>query len=276
MKIVSKGNTISTTEYLEKKQKARRKKLAWIAGLVFVLLIILVLLSRIEKFRIHDVSVSGTEVVNTEAVAVAAQEALSGYYFYLVPRNNFLVYPHSKIISVLADKFPRLSQIEVSLDGSQALVVKALEREPFALYCVSVESNTCYFLDKEGFVFDFAPSFSSGVYFVYTKEGLTDPLGEALLASPEDFQALSAFITKLSQLGLNALSLQISESEYKMNLKNGGKILWLRDSDLAHIFSNLESFLKSPEIKSEKDFLERIAILDLRTENKVFYTFREE
>lgn len=276
MKIVSRGNTISTTEYLAKKQKARRKRLSIYAGLLLALLILLILLSRVEKFRIHEVSVSGTEVANKEAVSATVQETLSGYYFWLVPKNNFLVYPNGKIIQVLADKFPRLSHIEVSLDGSQAVVVNAVEREPFALYCVAVESSTCYFLDKEGFVFDFAPSFSAGVYFTYTKDGFTDPLGDPLLSTPEEFQTLSAFIAGFPNLGLDASSLQIKEDEYSLNLQNGGKILWPRDVDLAHIFSNLESFLKSPEIKSQADFLNKIATLDLRTENKVFYTFREE
>ncbi len=275
MKIVSRGNTISTTEYLEKKQKARRKRIYIYVCVFFALLIILILLSRIQKIRIHEVSVAGTEIIDTEAVSAAVQEGLSGYYFYLVPKNNFLVYPNGKIERALAEQFPRLSHINLSLSGSQALMVDAIEREPFALYCMAVDSNTCYFVDKEGFVFDFAPSFSAGVYFVYTKEDFTDPLGEALLPTAE-FQSLSTFVSGLPSLGLNSLSLQIREGEYRLNLKNGGKVLWPREADLAHIFSNLESFLKSPEIKSQPDFLEKISTLDLRTENKVFYTFREE
>lgn len=275
MKIVSRGNTISTTEYLEKKQKARRKKLAWLSGIIFVLLVFLVLLSRVEKFRIHEVTVSGTQIVNADEVVSTVKGTLNGYYLYLVPKNNSLLYPKSQIAHTLSEKFPRLSHIEVTLSGSQSLHVEALEREPFALYCLSAESSTCYFLDKEGFVFDFAPSFSSGVYFVYTKDGLTDPLGKALLPQAE-FQTLSTFVSKLSPLGLAPISLLMTESEYQLTLRNGGKVLWSREADLAHIYSNLESFLKNPEIKGQKDFLDKIATLDLRTENKVFYTFREE
>jgi cell division septal protein FtsQ len=273
MKIVSTGSTLSSPEFQQKKQKARRRRRVIYAILFFILFIIVVFVSRLENLRIGTVSVNGSNVISQDLVIAVAKDQISGHYLWLVPKDNALFYPKGALRKMLFRKFPRFSSVALSLEGTEALEISVIEREPFALFCTG-DSNTCYFLDETGFIFDFAPNFSEGVYFVYQREELSgDPLSQEFLPESE-FRQLSRFVSSLPDMGLEPLSLTMSQSEIELSVRGGIKVLWLRESDIERTLSNLESFLMSPTIKGDESFLERVAVLDLRTEDKVFYSFK--
>jgi hypothetical protein len=98
-------------------------------------------------------------------------------------------------------------------------------------------------------------------------------MGQKLMESNE-FKSLTPFMSDLSPLGIYPAMLQVKADEFSIFLSNGAEILWNRSEDLALVRANLEAFLNSEAIKKEKNFLDRIESLDLRTENKVFYKFR--
>lgn len=279
MKIVSTGGTISTFEYLEKKLRARRRRWVFTGFSLLILLIVAVVLSRQEKLRIQEVLVTGAHVTPVEDISAAATEALAGYYFWLVPKDNAVIYPRAYVRSVLSRTFSRLSSVSLSLTGLTVLNIDVVEREPFALYCkevlVSVEdSPSCYFLDETGFIFDSAPFFSTGVYFIYALETpLENPLGVAIMPQAE-FEILDKFIVSLEPLLGQSQGVSLSPTEARLFLEHKLTLLWRREDDMSHLLSNLESFLTSPTIKEQKNFLQNLEELDLRTEDKVFYKFR--
>ncbi len=273
MPIVSTGKTLSTTEYYEKKRKAAKKRRIIVGGILFVLLVASVFLSRLESLRIKDVVVNGTQAIDAAKVEAKVAEELEGSFFWIIPRDNALLYGENRIRARLKEQFPRFSSITLSLEGLKTLQVSVVERQPHALYCEGAE--LCWFLDSEGFVFDAAPTFSEGVYFTYTeKPALESPLGHSLLPR-EEFQALDRFVGSLPMLGLTPLALEIASADMTLELTGGARILWGRESDLERTFGNLESFLKSPTIQAQADFLSKIGVLDLRTEDRVFYRFEE-
>lgn len=274
MKIVSTGDTLASPGFLEKKLKRRRKRrvIFLVAFVAFV--IFLVIASRLESLRIQEITVSGASATSADSVIIIAKDQISGYYAWIAPRDNAFIYPKNQVREMLFRKFPRFSVVDLSVEGTKELKIRVVEREPFALYCEG-GSSSCYFLDHTGFIFDSAPSFSEGVYFIYSNpENLENPLGTEYLPV-EEFMALSAFVEKLPSLSLIPLSIEKTDGEFKVSLKSGAKLLWQRKAEPARIFSNLESFLMSPAILGEKDFLSRVAELDLRTEDKVFYRFRQ-
>lgn len=273
MKIVSTGKTLSTTEYLHKRQKATRKRRIIYSVLIFLFLIVLTFASRLGQVRISEVRVEGAVVTNGESVASFVKELMSGYYLWVIPRNNALLYPRRYVEKELAKSFPRFSSIDISLERTQALLVEVVEREPFALYCEGVE--LCWFLDEQGFVFDSAPSFSEGVYFIYTTSpAVESPLGKPLLTLFE-FQSISQFVLHLDTLDVKPLALEVGETDLALSLLGGATLTWARGSDAERIYSNLQSFLNSPSIEAQEDFLLKVVELDLRTEDKVFYRFNE-
>jgi len=280
MVIVSTGKTLASSEFYNKKLQARRKKLLIISGIVIVILVSAVFVLRWDKLRIATINVSGAEIISPELVTVSASEILSGYYLWVIPKDNILFYPRRRLLTEIETLYPRFGSIEISLSGFTTLDVVVSELEPFALYCGEVsgveEMSNCYFLDSDGLIFDRAPSFSTGVYFVYASDTVSgDPLGQEFLSALE-FKSLVTFVESLSKLGFKPVSLELISGEFHTSFANQGKLLWLRSSSLDDVYSNLESFLAESSIKTTPNFFTRIEELDLRTEDKVFYRFNDE
>jgi cell division septal protein FtsQ len=274
MKIVSTGATLASPGFLEKKQKARRRRRVIYSTLLFVIIAGLFTASRLESLRIGAVSVTGAMVIPKDDVTKVARELMNEKYLWIIPKDNALVYPQEKIREVLYRKFPRFNSVALSVAGFETLEIGVTEREPFALYCVK-NATPCYFMDDSGFVFDLAPTFSDGVYLTYAGDAAPEEALGSQFLSPEDFKALASFVAHFPALGLEPISIEKRAESFSLELDNGVSVLWSANHDMNRVSSNLESFLNSPEIKSQKDFLEKVAELDLRTEDKVFYRFRE-
>ncbi|MDP3875051.1 MAG: hypothetical protein Q8Q22_00825 [bacterium] len=279
MKIVSRGRVLNSREFYEKKKKRRYIQLILLFVVFISVISLLVYFSRQKRFQIVEVAVLGENVVDKEELAQIVRRELIGRYLWVVPRANTLIYPRRAIERGLLEKFTRLKSVNLNLDEYQRLLITVDERVPFALYCTNAsnpqDASNCFFLDEEGFIFAPAPSFSSGVYFVYvTEDPVENPVGKRFITI-EKFGLLSKFINTFVAFNIDLLALEIKDDEYTLLLVNGGQIMWRRDSDLALIHSNLEAFLSDDSIRAQSNFFDRMLYLDLRAENKVFYKFRE-
>lgn len=277
MKIVSSGKVLNSREFYEKKKRRRRSQLVLLFIGFLAILSVLVYFSRQERFLITEVAVLTENVVDKEEITQIARRLLTDYYLWLVPRANTFVYPRRLIKEALLDEFPRLKSIDLNLDEHRILSITVRERVPFALYCTNIsgQAGECFFIDEEGFIFAPAPSFSSGVYFVYvTEDPIENPIGKRFITI-EEFKLLSRFTETLAALNIRPSTLEIGNSEYRLSVSNSGQVIWRRSSDLALIHSNLEAFLSDDSIRAQSNFFDRMLYLDLRTENKVFYKFKD-
>lgn len=279
MKIVSSGSGLHSPEFYRKKQRRRRIRSAVSALGLLTLLFLIVFFSRQERFLIAEAVILGEDVIDKEKIAQTVERELAGYYLLVIPKANILVYPRRALKRVLLEEFPRLKSAHMNLGEFRTLFVTVEERVPSALYCTNgpspVDNAECFFLDEDGFIFAAAPSFSSAVYFVFAAPGsATSSPGERFMAA-EEFKSLTEFMESLSILDIHPLALEILSDGYSLSLPNGGEIVWRRDSELTLIRSNLEAFLSDDSIRAQDDFLNRVLRLDLRTENKVFYKFKD-
>lgn len=279
MKIVSSGKVINSSKFYEKKKKIKRLKLI-LALVAFLLISVsLVLVARQEKFLVSSVVVLGQDVIDRDEIAGVANKLLSGYYFWLIPKSNLVFFPREEIKQAIIDGFPRLKSVSLNLGDERVLNISVEERVPFALYCVDAINPTrasdCYFLDSEGLIFALAPSFSGAVvYFTYaTRVPIEKPIGQRFVAV-EEFKLLQTFMQNLSSLNMQPVALELEGDEYHLYLATDNQIMWQRGSDLNVVRTNLDSFLADEAIKSQGDFMTNILYLDLRTDNKVFYKFK--
>ena len=270
MKIVSTGSGLNSPGFYEKRRKERRIRLILALILLVAILVAFVYFSRQERFIISEVVVTGEEVAGRDDIVRTTSSLIAGHYLWIIPRANVFLYPRGTIKQSLLE-IPRFKSVDLNLED-QTLLVSVEERIPSALYCMN--TSECYFLDEEGYIFALAPSFSGTVYLVYTTEDpIENPIGQSLLAS-EEFKSLSSFIKSLETLNVHPVKFEIRDDEYAIFLSGGGQIMWRRESDLNVIYSNLEAFLSDETIKSQTNFLDKILQLDLRTDNKVFYKFK--
>ncbi|OHB06354.1 MAG: hypothetical protein A3B16_02070 [Candidatus Zambryskibacteria bacterium RIFCSPLOWO2_01_FULL_45_43] len=271
MRIISSGKAIHSPEFHKKKVKAQRIRLFVYCLLSLVSCAVLIAFFRWEKFIVSEIVIAEEIAVDREEIMATVQDELAGYYLYVIPRSNTFLYRRGVIKEKLLEQFPRFSSLDLNLERFKKLVITAEERKPYALYCREAE---CFFLDEGGFIFAAAPSFSDGVYFIYkTETAIEDPMGKSLLLE-NDFRGLVKFLENLPVLGINSRVLEIGTEDYRLMLNSGGKIIWKRDISLGVIYSNLEAFLSDEAIVSQKDFLNKIEHLDLRTENKVFWKLK--
>lgn len=272
MKFVSGGRGLNSPEFYRRRARRRRIWSILISLCFLIAISLLVYASRLEQFLISEVVISQGDIVASETLSSSIQKKLSEKYLWLVPKANAFIFPRSSIEEGLYKEFPRLESVALNLEGFRTLSVEVKERKPSAIYCAG--DSECFFLDKDGLIFAYAPSFTDGVYFVYSSnEVIENPLGKNFLPT-EEFERLSKFVKSLETIGIVSTELGITTYGYELTLVAGGKILWNKDSSPNLIYANLEAFLNNSAIKSEPNFLGRISQLDLRTENKVFYRFK--
>src|SRR3989344_3963099 len=105
---MKKRDVLNSPKILELKNKKR--KTIWTKVLIFAvgLLVILgslVAISRSPKLIINNVEVSGNKVISAETVQGLVQNKINGYYFWLIPKSNFLIYSRREIKKDLAQEF---------------------------------------------------------------------------------------------------------------------------------------------------------------------------
>lgn len=278
MKIVSSGKALHSSKFHKKKRRKKIVKITFLFLLLLSLVYGILYFSRDERILISEVNVLGENVIDRDEIVAIAEKELEGFYLWVIPKKNFLIYPRQIIEESILSEFPRLSSAKLDLKKN-TLYISVEERLPYALYCAnisfSIETGKCYFLDNEGLIFALAPSFSGVSYFVYaTEESINEPIGKRVIDA-EKFKELSSFIKDLEVLNIKSKALELGDINYSLLLSSGGKIIWKKESPLSLIQTNLTAFLTSDSIREQEDFLDKILYLNLSGENKVFYKFKK-
>jgi hypothetical protein len=271
---------IHSPEFQKKKKKRFKTYTIAVASTLLVLIGLVVYLARRPNFLINEIVVEGNHVTTTETIQEMVRAKLQGNYLLVFPRSNALLYPRKDIEESLKANINRIKVVETKMFGSQVLNIRVEERSPFALYCEDISElyspNKCYFLDKEGFIFSVAPSFSGDVYFVYSrKEPIADPIGKYFMPTAE-FARISLFREELSKISVKLRAFEVGTDEDRFILPNGGYIVWQSTDDPGVVLSNLEALLQEPSVKSTSDFIDKVDHIDLRIKNKIFYKLKEE
>jgi hypothetical protein len=275
-----------------------------------IVLVLFVLVMRLDFFKIKLVNVTGNISIKGEEINLAVNNILSGNNFYVIPKNNILVYPKDEIAEALARDFPRLENIDISASRSE-VAISVTERKPEALWCgqsFSEDIGTCSFIDSTGFVFAQAPQFDGSSYLkMYGDNTSSASSVETVVAtsssdltgvneevdiisesspvlgwqfiSAEEYRGLVDFIKKTKTLGVELIAVEISDAgNYKFKINDNGLLLVSRKIDLANTLENLKAGLsnqlmwKKSSSKGQKT-LAGFEYIDLRYDNKIFYKY---
>lgn len=260
----------------------KRKKSFWIIISILLIIIFIIALSFLvnyKKFNISKINIYGADMLDQKAILENIENSLSGKYYILFSKRNFLIYPKEQVYKNLYNQFPVLSSVESYVTESNTLQVDLKLRKAFALWCQRYDDRDfpkCFFLDDNGFVFSPAPDFSGDAYLKYFGFlPFGDPVGSNFLNSPQSFKNLSDFINKLKKIGISPLYTEASTtSSFEINIDKDSKILFNLDYDLNQTFDRLSVFINSKEWLSENLKLTDLEYLDLRFGNKVFYKLK--
>ncbi len=224
-------------------------------------------MATIQRVRV----IGAQEFVNRD-VEKRVVSILAGSYFGLIPKENILLYPKREILQEISNTFPRLQDIQIELDPfkEQTLILSLIERRESGVWCREVElTEDCYFIDKEGYVFAPAPTYSDGVMFSYRGYIEGDPLGKQFL-NTETVSKIQSFIRAIEnspQIKISPIGLEyLGPNEYKLQISNGSYILFSDSYGLSRAYDNLLISIKQGDI-----ILEDLSYVDIRIPNKVFY-----
>ncbi len=246
--------------------------------------------SHNAHFKIKKIEVSGQSAVSGDDILAFAQEKLLGNYFFVYARENSLIFPRRGIEDGLLLKFPRLKSARATANDMNIVLVEVSERKPFALWCGEIynremyELNDCWFIDKTGFVFDRAPSFSQGVYLeVYgTLENVSGD-GQFLRSHlpMERFSRVLSFQDGLRVHGIEVLRIFINpQGEYGVvvgphaNYRelSGVEIRFKEEQETDALLKNLLVALPV-QLSEGATIKKKLKYVDLRFGNKVFFGF---
>ncbi|HTE48812.1 MAG TPA: hypothetical protein VK675_02830 [Candidatus Paceibacterota bacterium] len=258
-------------------------------GMFLVIFFGLAFLARLPGLNIADVEIVGNKVVDSETIKTTVKNEIYGNYLWFFPKTDIFFFPKNSIIEALNNRIPRLDGINLTVKDNKILEISVSEREAKYLWCgatpVELKSDSkpkCYFLDKNGYIFDEAPYFSGDVYFTFYgaidfKEDV--PLGLNFL--PANFGKLVTLIEMLQSMKLVPVALYLQENgDIKIFLSgkstlSGPDLIFRLDSDLSAIVENLETALTTEPLQSNfKKKYSSLEYIDLRYGNKVYYRFR--
>ncbi len=230
--------------------------------------------------NIRELEITGNRVVETEVIKEIIEKEITGYYFGLFPKTNFLFYSKGRIENKLYQEFKILKDISMSIQNTKTLLVSVSERIPKYTWCgqdlpvedLETGQSKCYFMDENGYIFSLAPYFSGDVYFKFYG---------AVFQNPNDiFTKLVLLKENLEKMELRPVSLVAQDDgkiEIYLSSKSslGPKIILKNDFDAGKIVENLQTALDTEPLKTDlKKKYSSFLYIDLTFGNKVYYKFK--
>lgn len=272
-------------DILASSRRKRRQKFFWKTSLallaIFLFLAGIVGFFYIPKFRINDISIEGTNVLDKGQLKEEVIGCLKGKFLKIFPYDNIFILPKAEIAAGLLQKFPILEKAIISRDFPQKISVLLEERKPEALWCISrgatstnsdkFSEEECAFMDEKGFIFQPAPSFSGAIFIKFLDERQEPAAIGKKAISETEFQKLLSFKDLLNKNNMEVVKIALKNNEqYEVYLKEDWYILLNSENEPIPSFNNLELVLGST-IKEKRPGLEYI---DLRSGNKVFFKYK--
>ena len=160
----------------------KRKRTIWTIVL-FCLIVVLFSFSAVRffslsVFEITSIQIFGADQDISASLHDIAEATLQGKYFGLFDRSNVFIYPTNALVATIKVHSPRVSDVAIHRDGWHTLIISITEKTPTALVCTNLpdwngpalsldSSDTCYFADQTGYIFEQAPVFSGHIYNRY-------------------------------------------------------------------------------------------------------------
>jgi len=264
--------------------RMRRRRLFLIRScivLFFLLIIVLglAIYSGHEKVKIQTILVSGNAAVSSDAILATANQVMSGRYYYLFAKNNYLIFPRWEIQERLLEEFKTIKEVDISWENWQIISIKITERRPHSIWCgadIKAVEQKCYFVDKEGYIYGLAGIFSGSMFVKNYCPILSNqlqnisqinPLGSYFL-SKNIYIQIYDLIQILDQRGLKVTTVSFDGADFKFKLDTGPEIIFNNKRAFELSFQNLFSAIETENLNLEKD-ASLINYIDLRFDNKI-------
>lgn len=260
--------------------KHRKKEISWKRRMLFFWVLFLVLgLAYVvffsPLFEIKEIKISNNRAISNEEI----KSSLDGFLFkeclIFFNYNNLFLAAGNKLTELLTNDFPRILSVAISKDiFKKTIELNIIERKEAGIYCkedlVSSNRGECYYIDKEGVIFEEAPQ-TSGTLILAIKDFSKREIETGKNVIEKEFMAelidLKNYLP--GQLGFKVLDFTIESDvlkDLKLNTNEGWYILFDGSRNLKSQLEALRLVLEE-KIEERKD----LEYIDLRIENRVYY-----
>jgi len=260
----------------ERRRKARTLTWLFFVMAFLILIGVLVGLAHVKRIRVTEVAISETKTVSAAGVEAAVRKELTGLLWFVLPRDNVLIYSQKNIEGRVLREYPAIKSVTVSLKNFHAIEVKVVERIPVALWCGQAmstdSSNPCFFLDESGFIYELAPEYSGDAYVRwYGETSLPNPPAQYIRT--DVFRALVSLLAQLNiEAGEPRQVIQDVTGDVRVSFAEGFDLLFTLMQKTDEVLANLRA-AKSSDVLQGKQ-LSGLQYLDLRFGNKMYYKFK--
>jgi len=237
-------------------------------GLPVFLLTMIVVFLRADFMQIKKVAVAGNKDVRTEEVEKLALASLTGKYFFLIPKSNFLFFKKSALSQKILADLPRVENLEISKNLNGTLEINLQERKGDFLWCSA--SNTCYLMSNSGLVFAEATPEEIVGKLIFRGQIDENPLWQNF-STEKGMQNYLKAANILNSAKFQVLSITAGLPDKSIFETNVGTIFLNPEEEMSLAAEN--AILLINDVKS-KNPTAHFQYIDARFGNKVFYKLK--
>lgn len=225
---------------------------------------------------VNSVEVEGAVNVDASIIREMAQKEIEGSYLKYLQKSNFIILNAKEIRRDISSAFKIIEKVETKIKFPDKLIIKISEREPALIV---PNDSKCFVVDNKGMVFDEIECgmsyFNQEISVLVNEKNKEITLGENYL-DPEYIDFISVARSEMEneleiKLEKEMRTPSIISSDIRMKTQEGWMI-YLNEKLSAR--KELEMFQVVLENKINPEQRKDLEYIDLRTENKVFYKFK--
>jgi len=249
----------------------------WTAFLSFIGVTTYVLFFS-QFLAITKIKVEGTEKIDPASLENEIDSAISGNYLNILPKNSIILLRKDKLSGILSKNFKLIESLVVKKHFPNTLLVSIREKKPRLLLIVDGQE---YVVDDKGIAYEKA-DFESDFLRTNQLPVLEDESGRKIsvqeeVLSPDYVNFILDAKEKLEKkldLGTNQVlkTSNTASGDVELETNEGWKIYFNNDVGLEKELKMLKVVLDNKIEKGERGELEYV---DLRTDNKVYYKFKQ-
>jgi cell division septal protein FtsQ len=227
--------------------------------------------------ELNNIEIEGNKEIASGEI-LDKVEGISGQNFMrLIPRDNYLLLPQSKIEEGLKNEFKKISSVQVSKKFPSTLSIQITERKALLVWCAGED---CYIVDENGIAyakadFESPEILQNNLVRIIDQSARPISLGQAVVDSDYVNFAMGIRDALKQQTGLEVNGQYQTPSrmaeELDVATTDGTNIFFSTQFPLDEAVGALGAVLKKQIKDSDKNNLDYV---DLRSENKVFYKFK--
>ena len=266
----------------ETKQKKRRG-LSWKKVLLYLIILGLLagafFLLRSQKLQIDSFVISGTEVLDNADIEANTKGQIEGKWLWFFPRTSTFLINKNAIENTLKKDFSRIETVSVKRIDLQTLEINIKEYSAVYLWCTDETDEFCYFMDKNGVVYNSAPVFSGNAYLKVITGAPVESIPFKAMTD-EEIKRINDFIKGLSDINITATSFKVvSPRKIEIDFLHNKDVAQLLVDPTVPTITSLEylfSALRAEPFTGQfHDLQKKLLYIDVRFSNKVVYKFQE-